>query len=181
MSKSVDELDRAIIRRLQDDPRASYTAMARLTGVSEATVRRRVRALFASGVIWSAVVTDFDTLGLAIRSMVGLKTDLDTMAAVAESLSGYPEVTYVAIMLGRYNVVFYTAHTSLDALTRFLAEQVASLPGIRETEVMVAAQTLKAPHWPTPVSVSPDGSSTDTGSEGNAYGPLAEHPNHLQR
>lgn len=173
-SNSVDDLDLALIRRLQQDPRASYTAMARLIGVSEATVRRRVRALFASGVIWSAVVTDFDTLGLAIRSMVGLKTDLDTMAAVADKLREYPEVSYVALMLGRYNVVFYTAHASLEDLTSFLAERVADLPGIRETEVMVAARTLKAPYWPAPATASsclPDSTNSD-GDDGHVSRPL---------
>ena len=45
---SVDATDFRLIRCLQENPRASYATIARITGLSETTVRRRVDALIQS-------------------------------------------------------------------------------------------------------------------------------------
>ncbi len=59
----MDELDREIIAILQSNGRASNARIARRIGVSEGTVRRRLKKLIADGVIDIVAVVDAERLG----------------------------------------------------------------------------------------------------------------------
>ncbi|MEM4151114.1 MAG: AsnC family transcriptional regulator [Nitrososphaerota archaeon] len=51
MTFELDELDRQIIELMRRDARRSYQSIGRELGVSEGTVRKRVKRLIKSGVI----------------------------------------------------------------------------------------------------------------------------------
>ena len=141
--ESLDALDLRLIRCLQDNPRAPYSTIARLTGVSETTVKRRVDDLIANRVIQPAMIANMYRLGYRTRAWLCLKVDLDRMMKIAEELSSLPEATGVTIASGRFNVTAFIVTKSLDELTRFLAERVAPIEGIRDFEVMVVPRVLK--------------------------------------
>jgi Lrp/AsnC family transcriptional regulator for asnA, asnC and gidA len=50
---ALSEIDIGILEKLQEDGRASYSAIARELGIAESTVRYRVEKLRESGVITS--------------------------------------------------------------------------------------------------------------------------------
>lgn len=141
--ESVDDLDLRLIRCLQEDPRAAYAKIARAVNVSETTVRRRVEGLLASRAITLAMLPDLYTLGYRASAMVGVTADLVRVMAIAEEIRSFPEVTMVALILGRYDILFFVAERSLDDLTRFMTEQIAPIAGIRSTETLVAPRVLK--------------------------------------
>ena len=60
----MDELDRKIIALLQMDGRASNAKIAREVGVSEGTVRRRLRKLLEDDVVRVVAVPNLEKLGL---------------------------------------------------------------------------------------------------------------------
>ena len=69
----MDELDRKIIALLQMDGRASNAKIAREVGVSEGTVRRRLRRLIQEDVVNVVAVPNLEKLGYATTALIGLQ------------------------------------------------------------------------------------------------------------
>ena len=65
----MDELDRKIIALLQVDGRASNAKIAREVGVSEGTVRRRLRRLIQDDVVKVIAVPNLEKLGYATTAL----------------------------------------------------------------------------------------------------------------
>ena len=84
---SMDELDRRIIHILQEDGRASNARIARDVGVSEGTVRRRLKRLIQEGVIRVAAFPDPEALGYTTEALIGIQVDPDKVDAVAGHLT----------------------------------------------------------------------------------------------
>src|SRR5215510_11677694 len=73
-SRSVEEIDRAIVAALTVDGRLSYTDLAEKVGLSVSAVHQRVRRLEQRGVLkgYSARV-DYTTLGLPLTAFVAIR------------------------------------------------------------------------------------------------------------
>ena len=69
----MDDLDRKIIAILQSNGRASNAQIARNVGVSEGTVRRRVRRLIEEAVIRVVAIPDLEKLGYGTVALIGLQ------------------------------------------------------------------------------------------------------------
>jgi Lrp/AsnC family transcriptional regulator, regulator for asnA, asnC and gidA len=139
----VDEIDRQIIRCMQDDPRASYASIARQVDVSETTVRRRVATLTETKMIKLAILPDTIPLGYTVQAYVGLKTEPRSTNEIAAALSDISDVMLVALVHGRWDILIYCAAPTIEVLNRFLSEHVAPMPGVREMEVLHAATFMK--------------------------------------
>jgi len=59
----IDKLDRKLIEELQKDGRESYTELAGKLGITEGTVRKRVRNLVDRGIMKIVAVTNASELG----------------------------------------------------------------------------------------------------------------------
>ena len=177
MLESVDDLDLRLIRCLQEDPRAAYAKIARAVNVSETTVRRRVEALLAARTITLAMLPDLYALGYRASAMVGVKADLERVTAIADEIRRFPEVTMVALILGRYDILFFVAERSLDDLTRFMTERIAPIAGIRATETLVAPRVLKVlGDWRIPAngaSATYRGIGMDGAADGSEQPPVS--------
>lgn len=70
----MEEMDRAILRRLCAEGRTSFTDLAKATGLSVSTVHQRVRRLESRGLLqgYSAVV-DAAAVGLPLTAFVSIK------------------------------------------------------------------------------------------------------------
>ena len=69
---TIDALDRAIIRQLQEDGRASYADLASVVGLSPPAVRQRMQRLMETGLLQVVAVTDPLKLGLPVMALVGI-------------------------------------------------------------------------------------------------------------
>lgn len=149
---SVSQTDLRLIRCLQDNPRASYAQISRITGISETTTRRKIDALIESQVITPSIQPNLHLLGYQTSAMVGLKTELDQMDAIARKIRDFPEVTFVGLTTGRFDVMFFVAQSSLAALTEFMVQRIAPIDGIKQTETLVTPRVLKVlGDWRVPV------------------------------
>ncbi|MDE2802226.1 MAG: AsnC family transcriptional regulator, partial [Chloroflexota bacterium] len=93
----LDELDTKLIELLQRDGRASNIELARKTGVSEGTIRRRFRNLVQEEVIRVVAIPDTSKLGRRMSALVGLKVDPAYVQSAAEELAKMEEVHYAAV------------------------------------------------------------------------------------
>ena len=133
----MDEVDREIVAILQSNGRASNAWIARRIGVSEGTVRRRLKKLMADGVIDIVAVVDAEHLGYDTEALVGVQVDPDKVMEVARSLGELPESNWVAITTGTYDVFMWVTLQSADQLGTFLREKLGVIAGVRRTETFV--------------------------------------------
>ncbi len=79
----MDELDRQIITILEQDGRAANATIARNVGVSEGTVRRRLKRLIGHEIISVRAFPDPKALGYDSEALIGVQVDPDKMGQVA--------------------------------------------------------------------------------------------------
>jgi Lrp/AsnC family transcriptional regulator for asnA, asnC and gidA len=138
----LDDVSKAIIEQLQEDGRRSYAAIGKAIGLSEAAVRQRVQRLVDTDVVQIVAVTDPLQVGFTRQAMVGLRADGD-LAGLADKLAALPEVDYVVITAGSFDVLVEVVCEDDEHLLRLLNEQIRSLPGVRETETFVYLRLRK--------------------------------------
>ena len=133
----MDELDRKIIALLQLDGRASNAKIAREVGVSEGTVRRRLRRLVQDDVVNVIAVPNLEKLGYGTTALIGLQTGPGRSDAVAEAIANMEESHYVAVTTGTYDVFVWAGLESAERLVDFLRTKVGKLEGVQRTETFV--------------------------------------------
>ena len=146
----MDKFDLAIVDALRVDGRASNAEIARAVGVSEGTVRRRLRRLLDEDLIEIRVVTDPKGLGRAFRSVVGITAEPSLVDEILESVCELDEVTFAASTTGRYDLLVWVRVENAVDLGRFLTEKLGRIPGVRRTETHVVLGTVKAEIGQTP-------------------------------
>jgi Lrp/AsnC family transcriptional regulator for asnA, asnC and gidA len=149
-AEEVSDLDKRIIEHLQTDGRRPFTQIATDLGVSEAAVRARTNRLIERGILQVVGVTDPLKLGFHQMAMIGIRCESDQLVAVAEAVAEMPEVDYVVITAGTYDLLIETVCEDNEALLRFLTERLRSIEGVRETETFVYLRMVKQTYqWGT--------------------------------
>jgi Lrp/AsnC family transcriptional regulator for asnA, asnC and gidA len=148
-SSLLDPANRAIIEALQRDGRRAYGAIAEEVGLSEAAVRRRVQRLRESGVIQIVAVTDPLQLGFTRQAMVGIQVEGD-VRRVAEKLVALPEVDYVVVCAGSFDLLAEVVCEDDERLLRVLNDSIRAIPGVRTTETFLYLKLAKQTYtWGT--------------------------------
>lgn len=156
MAQHLDDLDRWLVRYLQDHPRASYATIARETEASESTIKRRVEALIERGIVTPSMIPDIYQLGYETSAFVGLSVDLGQLDSIAGELARLPETTMVAETMGRYDLMIFIAASSIKSLRQLVSVNIAAIPGVRETETFVTPNLHKTVReWRLAVSDPP--------------------------
>jgi len=146
---ALDDINKRIIEHLQRDGRTSYAALAKTIGLSEAAVRQRVQRLLDGGMMQIVAVTDPLMLGFARQAMVGVKVNGDLRKA-AEALAAIPEVDYVVICAGGYDLLVELVCTDDDHLLRLLNDAIRTVPGVTATETFMYLKLAKQTYaWGT--------------------------------
>ena len=133
----MDELDSKIIEILQEDGRASNAGIARRVGVSEGTVRRRLKRLVQEEYIQVVALPDPSKMGYQSQALVGVQVDPDKVDRVADALADLTEISWVAVTTGSYDLFAWATLQSAEALGIFLRTKVGVIPGVRHTETFV--------------------------------------------
>ncbi len=146
----VSALDKRIIEHLQQDGRRPFTQIAAELGVSEAAVRARTNRLVERGIIQIVGVTDPLKLGFHQQAMIGVRCERNLLLAVADAVSAFPEVAYVVITAGAFDLLVEVVCENNEALLAFLTEKLRAVEGVRDTETFVYLRMVKQTyHWGT--------------------------------
>ena len=140
---TLDDLDKAIIKCLQQDGRRPYARIGRELAVPEATVRQRAERLISRGVVQVVGVTDPLAMGFQQPALIGLKVETAKLERIAERIAALDEVTYVVITAGRFDLVCEVVCEDNEHLLRLLTEQFGPIDGIRSTETLVELRFVK--------------------------------------
>ena len=127
---------KGMIEQLQEDGRRPYATIGKAVGLSEAAVRQRVQRLQETGVIQIVAVTDPLQVGFRRQAMIGIRADGD-LNALAEQVAAVPEVDYVVVTAGSFDVLVEVVCEDDDHLLEVLSTSIRALPGVRSTETFV--------------------------------------------
>ena len=148
--EEISELDKRIIEHLQQDGRRPFTQIATELGVSEAAVRARTNRLVERGILQIVGVTDPLKLGFHQQAMIGIRCERDRLIDVADAVAAFPEVDYVVITAGTYDLLIETVCEDNEALLNFLTGRLRRIEGVRETETFVYLRMVKQTYqWGT--------------------------------
>ena len=139
----LDDLDRRLIAVLSDDARVSNRMIAADLGVTEGTVRGRIKRLQQERLIAFTAITSFD-LGEATRlAFIAIQADVMQVRTIAQEIARLPLVSGVMITMGRFNILAICLFSELDRLYEVASDQILSIPGVHHVETSIAVRTLK--------------------------------------
>ena len=138
----IDDTDRAIIALLQQDGRIAYTEIARRLQLAEATVRHRVARLQRRGALQIVAVIAPLKLGLR-RVLIGIRVRGRALASVEQAVRELPEVDYVAVTTGTYDLVLMAACRDEDHIAELVTESLRSVPGVDTLDVVTMLRETK--------------------------------------
>ena len=140
---AIDDLDRAIILRLQVDGRTPLRSIARELEVPEATVRARTNRLLERGTISINAFADPSKLGYGVLVSVLLRLAPPRRSAVLATLESWPEVMYLSSGTGSADAMIQIVARDLDALQELIDERLAAIDGVLALEAFVELQVHK--------------------------------------
>ena len=144
LASPTDELNRSIVRMLQQDGRVPFNEIAEALQVSEGTVRNRVNWMKASGMLRIVAIADPTSMNYTADAMIGIKVAPGaTPKQLAERLAQFPEVVYILWVSGRYDLLVEIVADSRDEFMGFLENQCFDQPDIASIEVMTGLAMYK--------------------------------------
>ena len=144
----LDATDQAIIDLLRQDGRMAYRAIARELGITEPTVRARVRRMEESDTMRVVAVTDVQAAGYGMLLAVGVQVENRTPEEVARDLAEIPEVFSVNVVVGAQDVEILVVAEDALGLNQLLNETLAGIAGVRRLTPALAVDVLKnQPDW----------------------------------
>jgi DNA-binding Lrp family transcriptional regulator len=176
----LDELSRKIIVALQQDGRASWTAIAATCDTSVPTVARRVQQLTADGLLRVSVVPSLGSTGPVEMYFAGIGCRPGTQLDVAEQLVVRPEVRFAALVTGAYDIVVeLVVRVGPTGYPKAILE-LQKIPGIERWHSDLLLHVYKmSPDWSRQLL------DTTPGTQGPADHPAAEPmlcaPDHLDK
>ncbi|MFI5538861.1 Lrp/AsnC family transcriptional regulator [Nocardia sp. NPDC051900] len=128
------EGDEELFAILAQDGRVGYSDIARATGWSEMTAKRRLAQLRECGALFFDVDIDPVLLGFETLAILWLTVDPARVRQAAEAIATHPDVAFAAATTGPTNLLLFAACRDVDALYDFLEQGIGNLPGIRGVE-----------------------------------------------
>jgi len=141
--RQLDEIDRAIIARLQYDGRMPFTEIAAELGLSEGAVRRRVKLLTEGGGFQIVGVVEPQLLDWHAAAMVAVSVQTGQIDAVAQQIAQFPEVTYLFMAAGGFDLFVEVYCRDREHFASFLSEKLQKVPGVERTETFMILKMYK--------------------------------------
>ena len=130
----MDSLDMAIIDALRADGRVANSKIASFLGISEGTVRRRLKIMMEAGQLRIGVISHPTAPQKASMCMVGVTVDPAMVDTALERLCEREEVTFAASTAGSYDLMVCVNVETSEKLGEFLITVLGSIPGVIRTE-----------------------------------------------
>ena len=144
----MDEIDRAILRELQNDGRLSNQELAQRVGLTPSPCMRRVRQLEQDGVIQGyRAVIDREAVGRSFEVLVSIevKRDREVVEAFEAALHDIPDVIEAYRLFGSPGCLLRIAVADLPAYERLWIEKLTVLSGVMEVNSQIIMKRIKEP------------------------------------
>jgi DNA-binding Lrp family transcriptional regulator len=141
----LDDFDHRMLEAVANDGRQSNREIARQLGVSEGTVRTRLRRIEESGLVRICAQIDPVLAGtVAAWAFVGVSVTAGRTRAVAERLAAVPEVLVVDLTIGPHDILIFLAAPDRARMTEIIADEIHAIRGVMSTETWDVAINVRA-------------------------------------
>ena len=132
--ESLDDTDLQIVQRLRRE-NATNIELARELGVSEGTIRQRLKRLKDTGILKVAAGINPDALENQQAALVAVNVSRASMLEQkAREIADLPHVLAVSIVSGRYDLMAEVLVDSNHGLVDFLTRELAGIEDVSATE-----------------------------------------------
>ncbi|VVB76541.1 putative HTH-type transcriptional regulator [uncultured archaeon] len=140
---SLDKIDHVILQALLLDGRASFSAIARETNLTDVAIKKRVESLKRKGII-SGVSVDlnYKVLGYENPIFVQMRCEVSKNKDVVKKLQAMDFVLELYQVLGEYNLITKLIVPNLESAERFI-NQLGLIDGVIDLKTMVVLSELK--------------------------------------
>lgn len=139
----LDEVDLEIIKQLQLNGRSSNREVGRILGVSEGTVRQRLKRLEQSKMLRLGLVSDARGLGEYATFFIRIRAAPREARAIADYLAEMPCCSFAGLTLGRFDVIALLGASSRATLIQVIERDIAPLSGLILLDVRESVGTAK--------------------------------------
>ncbi|MGW1771102.1 Lrp/AsnC family transcriptional regulator [Streptomyces sp. NPDC002104] len=139
----LDEAELTLLAVLGRDGRAGYPELARGSGLSESTARRRLERLRDLGAIFFDVEFAPSLLGYEAEATLVLTVPPARLAQVGADLAGHSEVAFAAAVTGSASLMAVVVCRDTDELYTYLTERIAAVDGVGQVEVIPVLRSIK--------------------------------------
>lgn len=140
---SISETDIRIIGCLNEDARSSVAKIAARLDMPESTVRHRLNRLVDEGIIEFTAVPNPLHLGYQIWAIMEIQAELSAVRSIARHLAAMPEVYFVGITTGSYDILLGAVFRSNDELLEFMTGYLPKIDGIVRTTTSTVLDVVK--------------------------------------
>jgi Lrp/AsnC family transcriptional regulator for asnA, asnC and gidA len=149
---AVDATDRDIIRLLQRNGRTSNTEIGRALGLTETTIRKRIARLLDEGLVTIVAVPSPRAVGTTMSAIIGVSVDLGQLDGASQTIAAFPEVRYLGISTGRYDLIVEAFFSDTEHLLTFVSERLGTLPQVTGVETSIILRVDKFSYeWELPI------------------------------
>ncbi|WP_370466516.1 Lrp/AsnC family transcriptional regulator [Streptacidiphilus sp. PB12-B1b] len=148
--RPLDRIDRAIVRLLQQDGRASVRSVAERVHVSRANAYARIARMVDDGVIRGFTArVDHERAGQAASAYITLKIVQNSWRTVRGQLLELPGVEHIALVSGEFDVLMLVHTVDNRALRELVLNRIQSIPEVLGTHtLLVFDETDRTPVLP---------------------------------
>jgi Lrp/AsnC family transcriptional regulator for asnA, asnC and gidA len=138
-----DELDFAILSNLQKDGRMSFTVIAKKLKVSIGTVRTRFNKLIEDGTINIIGRVNPAKVGFNCYAQISIYVrPAKAKETIARHISKFPEVSFLALTSGEYDLEVDVMCRDNDHLVEFV-KQISEIEGVYQTKTTLYFKVFK--------------------------------------
>ncbi|MGH1356900.1 MAG: Lrp/AsnC family transcriptional regulator [Thalassovita sp.] len=144
----LDDMDRRILRFMQNDPEQSLPDLASLLGMTTTRLTRRLEKLREAGIYrGQRAVIDWRALGFTVE--VSLRVTLDKTQTRAfdefiEAARDIPEVIEIQTFLGRVDVRLSVIARDMAQYQQVYRSHILTLPHINDIEALMHVARIKS-------------------------------------
>jgi DNA-binding Lrp family transcriptional regulator len=139
----LDEADELLFAALGRDGRTTYPDLAKATGWSISTVKRRIDDFRRDGLLHFLVDVSAAALGFHAEARLWMSVQPAKIRTVGEALGRHPEVSFAALTTGPTNLMATIACRDSRDLSSYLSDRISALDDIRQLESAPVIRTVK--------------------------------------
>lgn len=146
--KSLDRIDRRILKLLQQNGRLSNVALSREVGLSPTPCLERVRRLeregFITGYVALADPTKLNAATVAFIQVHLTNTSTENLREFNRAMTSMSEVEACHMVAGGFDYLLKIRCSDMQHYQRFLGEKLATIPLISQTHTYVVIEEVKS-------------------------------------
>lgn len=140
----LDNLSYQILKALSKDGRYSYSKLAQELKTKVSTVSNKVSRMLEEGLISIQAVPNPYKIGYKFQVVIALNVDLGQIDNVCSALMDNSNISSIATMFGRFNILVFAEFPTIDTLFRIVREELPNIDGVNRIDTFFVSERKKS-------------------------------------